>query len=436
MLSPTFPKIYLPHLAHMPLPLMQVARLHHPKSEAIGDIDAAVDKALAQAKRLDDLPENAAIAVAVGSRGIAHIQTVVAAAVSHLKKRSFAPFIVPAMGSHGGATAEGQAAMLGHLGITEASVGAPVRATMETVQYGATMHGIACHFDKNAAEADAVICINRVKSHTSFDRPVESGLTKLVAVGLGKQAGAQNVHQIGPRGYTEVLPALARIAIDSSHIAYGIALVESAEKQLVTIQGVEPEDFEKEDERLLKKAKSLLARLPFEQIDGLIVEKIGKDISGSGMDPAVVGRVGIRTVPDPNKPNVTKIAILGVSDGSEGNAVGLGNADYTTCAVANGIDLEPMYMNSITATGTEGARIPAVLADDLTVLRAMVATCWRSDLDQMRFCQIRSTLHLGHILISPPLARDIEGRDDVEIMSDPKPLDFSDEGTLITRCPD
>ena len=339
MLSPTFPEVHLPHLADTPIPPMLRVRLTHPKGGPIADIAGAVDEALARSKRLADLPSDASVAVAVGSRGIAHIPEVVAAAVHHLKQRGFAPFIVPAMGSHGGATAEGQAGVLAHLGVTEQTVGAPVRATMETVEYGATLHGIPCRFDKNAAEADAVLCINRVKSHTSFDRPVESGLTKLIAVGLGKQVGAQNVHRLGPRGYVEVLPQLARIAIDHSPIAYGIALVENADEQLVVIEGVEPDSFAAADERLLKVAKSLIARLPFEHVDGLIVEWIGKEISGAGMDPAVVGRVGIRSVPDPGKPFVNKLAVLGVTEDSYGNAIGLGNADYTTRKVANHIDL-------------------------------------------------------------------------------------------------
>ena len=435
MFSPVFPKIHLPHLADIPIPPMQVVKLHHATSDAIADLPAAVETALSASSRFADLPKGSKIAVAVGSRGIADIHKVVAATISYLKEQAFDPFIVPAMGSHGGATAEGQASVLAHLGITEESVGAPIRATMETVEYGATLEGIPCCFDNNAAGADAVLCINRVKAHTSFDRPVESGLTKLVAIGLGKQIGAQNIHRVGPRGYTEVLPALARIAIDQSPIAFGLALVENADKQLTTIEGVEPDDFASADERLLKQAKSLMARLPFEHLDGLVVELIGKEISGSGMDPAVVGRVGIRTIPDPEKPAVNKLAVLGVSDDSYGNAVGLGNADYTTAEVANGIDLMPMYMNSITAAGTEGARIPAVLADDLTVLRAMVATCWRNDLDQVRFCQIRSTLHLSKVLVSPALGAELQGRDDVEILSDPAPLDFNEDGKLLTRCP-
>ena len=433
MLSPTFPEIRLPHLASTPIPPMLRVRLTHPKGGPIADIEGAVDEALGKSRRFADLRSGASVAVAVGSRGIAHIPEVVMAAVRHLKQRNFAPFIVPAMGSHGGATAEGQAGVLAHLGVTEGTVGAPIRATMETVEYGATLHGIPCRFDKNAAEADAVLCINRVKSHTSFDRPIESGLTKLIAVGLGKQVGAQNVHRLGPRGYIEVLPELARIAIDNAPIAYGIALVENADKHLVVVEGVEPDGFAAADERLLKLAKSLTARLPFDQMDGLIVEWIGKEISGAGMDPAVVGRVGIRGVPGPKKPFVHKLLVLGVTDDSYGNAVGLGNADYTTRKVANKIDLLPMYMNSITAAGTEATRIPAVLADDITAIRAVVATCWRTDMENARLCQIRSTLHLNEILVSPSLYADLEGRPDVERLSDPAPLEFSDAGELLTR---
>jgi hypothetical protein len=433
MLSPTFPEVRMPHLADVPIPPMLRVGLTHPKGEPVANIGAAVDEALAKSRRFEDLRTGARVAVAVGSRGIAHIPDVVAAAVRHLKERGFAPFIVPAMGSHGGATAEGQAGVLAHLGVTEASVGAPIRATMATVEYGATLHGIPCRFDKNAAEADAVLCINRVKSHTSFDRPIESGLTKLIAVGLGKQVGAQNVHRLGPRGYVEVLPELARIAIEHSPIAYGIALVENGDEQLVVIEGVEPDQFAAADERLLKLAKSMTARLPFDQIDGLIVEWIGKEISGAGMDPAVVGRVGIRGVPGPKKPFVHKLVVLGVTEDSYGNAVGLGNADYTTRKVANNLDLVSMYMNSITAAGTEATRIPAVLADDRTAIQAMVATCWRSDLENARLCQIRSTLHLNEILVSPSLFADVEDDPDAERLSDPAPLQFSAAGELLTR---
>jgi hypothetical protein len=434
-ISPTFPVVRLPHLDAVPLPPVMRVRLHHPEGPPpVGDLGAAVRQALAGRRRLDALPPGASVAVAVGSRGIARIDEVAAHAVAALRERGFAPFVVPAMGSHGGGTAEGQAAVLAKLGVTEARVGAPIRATMETVDYGATPDGIRCKFDRHAAGADAVVPIARVKSHTSFDRPVESGLTKMVAVGLGKQEGARNVHLLGPRGYTEVLPALARIALDHAPIACGIALVESARKQLVVVEGVEPEDFAAADERLLRVAKSLLARLPFEQIDALIVEQLGKEISGAGMDYAVMGRTDIRGIPNPPRPFVHKIAVLGLSEATGGNGVGLGVADFTTLAVANALDLTAIYMNSVTATMVEKARIPVVLPDDATAVRATVATCWRADPENARLCVIRSTLHLGEILVSPGLFGDLAGDARAEVLSDPAPLAFDGDGRLVTRC--
>ena len=433
MLSPSFPEVHLPHLAEVRLPPMLRCRLAHPRGEPVADLEDAVDRALAGSRRLRELPTGAAVAVAVGSRGIAHVDRLARGAVSGLKAMGLEPFVVPAMGSHGGGTAEGQIAVLAKLGVTEASVGAPIRAAMETVEYDATLGGIPCRFDANAAKADAVVLIARVKSHTSFDRPIESGLTKMVAVGLGKAEGARNVHRLGPRGYTEVLPALARIALDHAPIAYGIAVVENAHKDLVAIEGVEPEGFAAADERLLKQAKDLLARLPFARMDGLIVEVMGKEISGTGMDIAITGRADIRGIANTG-PFVHKIAVLGLTEDTAGNAVGLGVADFTTRAVANGVDLRAVYMNAITSTMVEKGRIPVVLPDDLSVIQALVATCWATDLDSIRLCQIRSTLHLGEILVSQALYRDVEGRAEVKRISDPVPLKFAPDGRLLTRC--
>jgi hypothetical protein len=433
MQSPTFPAIHLPHLEQVELPPVMRVRLRHPSAAPVADVEGAVRAAMAKSRRLAELPRGASVAVAVGSRGIAEIPRLARTVVSHLKDMGLEPFIVPAMGSHGGGTAEGQAGVLKKLGVTEASVGAPVRATMETVEYGATLDGIPCRFDANAAKADAVVLIARVKSHTSFDRPVESGLTKMTAVGLGKQAGARNVHRLGPRGYIEVLPALARIALEHSSIAYGIAVVENSAHRLVVIEGAEPEQFLAADERLLKRAKELLARLPFAQIDGLVVERIGKEISGTGMDIAITGRADIRGVANP-KPLIHKLAVLGLTEETAGNAIGLGVADFTTIEVANALDLVAMYMNSITATTAEKARIPIVLPDDRTAIRALVATCWATELERVRLCQIRSSMDLDEILVSPALFEDLEGSDKAEVLSEPAPLSFAPDGRLSTRA--
>jgi hypothetical protein len=433
MSSPIFPSVHLPHLERVELPPLLRARLAHPQAQPVPDVPGQVLAELAKSRRLRELPRGARVAVAIGSRGIAQIPVLARTVVSALQDMGLAPFIVPAMGSHGGGTAEGQMGVLKKLGVSEQSTGAPVLATMDTVEYGATLDGIPCRFDAHAAAADAVVIVARVKSHTSFDRPIESGLTKMVAVGLGKQAGARNVHRLGPRGYIEVLPALARIAIEHSPLAFGIALVENSRHELVTIEGVEPEDFAAADERLLLQARSLLARLPFPEIDGLIVERIGKEISGTGMDSTVTARADIRGVANPPRPFIRKVAVLGLTAETAGNAIGLGVADFTTREVANGCDLVAMYMNAITSTMAEKARIPIVLPSDRDVLRAVVATAWAVDVGSVRLCQIRSTLDLDEVLLTPALLADAAGIAGLEPVSEAEPLRFADDGRLLTR---
>jgi len=305
---------------------------------------------------------------------------------------------------------------------------------MEVVDYGQTKYGISCKFDKIAAESDAIIVVNRVKSHTSFSRIVESGLTKMVAVGLGKDEGARNVHKLGPKGLLEVLPELARIAIQKSPIVYGIALVENANEDICIIEGVEPEDFFYADEKLLKIAKRNLAKLPFQQVDVLIVEEIGKDISGMGMDYAVTGRTDIRGLPNPSEPFIHKIGVLSMTPASHGNGQGIGVADYIPLELTRQLNLYDMYMNSMTASVIEKARIPIVLPDELSVIKACVATCWKLETREVRFCIIHSTLHLDNLLISEPLVKEISMNKNVQILSSAKKLRFSKEGKLLTRC--
>ena len=433
MLSPSFPGVEFPHLDGVPLPDVMRVALSQPTASAIADVPAAVSSALALSKRLSQLERGASVAVAVGSRGIANIDRVSATVIKYLKDLGHRPFVVPAMGSHGGGTAEGQAAVLAHLGVTEGRVGAPVRATMEVVHYGKTDHGIPCAFDRRAAGADAIVLLARVKSHTSFDRPIESGLVKMTAVGLGKAEGARNVHRLGVRGYTEVLPALAKISLSKGPIAFGIAMVENASHELVIVEGVEPADFFSNDERLLRRAKQLLARLPFEQIDLLVVEQIGKDVSGAGMDHAVTGRTEARGLPNLERPFVNKLVVLGLTPAAAGNALGIGAADFTTRNLANAIDLKAMYLNMITATFVEKARIPIVLSSDKAAIQTALATCWRLDPANARYCQIRSTLHLDEVLLSPSLFEDIGTDSGVERRTEPKTLRFDNEGNLLDR---
>ena len=429
---PVFPAIRLPQFADEPLPEVVTAKLHHPVTPPLNDVATATRAALDKSRRFAALKSGARVAITCGSRGIQSKPAVVASAVAWLKGKGFAPFIVPAMGSHGGARADSQTALLAELGYTPDSMGCDIESSMEAVQIGATSQGIPVWFDKNASEADAILVINRIKAHTSFDREIESGLTKMVAIGLGKAEGSRLIHRLGAVGYLDVLPEWAAIAIEAAPIAYAIGIVENAEKLAAIIEGAEPQDIMATDARLLPVAKSNTPKLPFEQIDVLVVERMGKNISGTGMDTGVVGRSDIRGRPSHDNPLIHKLAVLGLTPEAHGNGLGLGLADFMTQEAANSLDLYAMYMNSCTSTFTERVRLPVVLADEKEVIQAAAATCWRLDGGDARLCIIRSTLHLDHILISPALAEELG--DKGEVLDSPKPLQFDDAGRLLTRC--
>jgi hypothetical protein len=432
---PIFPDVYLPHLREVTLPKVLPVSLEHFKSPPLAEPLEVLRRELESARRLSALAPGSRVGVAVGSRGIAALPEVVAGVVAWLKEKGHEPVLIPAMGSHGGAHAETQAQILRDLGMSEEEMGAPILSSMEVVLLGTTHQGVSCYFSRDALEMDAVVVVNRVKSHTSFDRPIESGLTKMVAVGLGKAQGARFVHRLGPVGLRDVLPELARISIAKAPIAFGVAVVENADKELIHLEGVEPEAFGSADERLLVVAKQNLARLPFEQIDVLVVERFGKDISGMGMDYAVVGRTDIRGLPNPGKPFIHKIVALEVTEASHGNAQGIGIADYIPKRVVESLDLVDLYTNAITAAVIEKSRIPPVLPDDREAIRAAVATAWRLTEEDVRLCIISSTLHLKTILVSEALARDLDSIEGAQVVGEAREIEFSEDGTLATRCP-
>lgn len=426
--APVFPVVRLPHLDNVQIPEFTPVTLRQADMAGLDDTGAAVRAALEDAAHLFTPRPGAEIAVAVGSRGVAEIDIIARAAVDWLKAKGFRPFIVPGMGSHGGGTAEGQTAVLAALGVTEDSMGCPVRSSMETVQYGTIDGGIGCHFDANAAGADGVLVINRVKAHTSFPRPIESGLTKMLAVGLGKAQGAGQVHVTGPRGLAEVLPRLAERIIERAPLLAGIAVVENARHRIAHVEVAAPKDFYTTDARLLVLAKSAMARLPFAQLDGLIIEEVGKDISGAGIDPAISGRTDIRGVDNPAEPFIHKVAALRLSARTGGNGIGVGMADFLPLETANRLDLLAMYMNAVTATILEKAFIPIVLPDEATVIRALVATAWASG--PARLCLIRSSADLARIAVTSPLLEELRSRDLVTAVGDPAPLAFDGVGRL------
>ena len=434
MPSVAFPPMEFGFLDQVALPPVRRVTLATKGGESIADVAGTVRAAVLASARLKALPRGSEIAIALGSRGITKIPVIGRAIVDAVRGMGLSPFIVPAMGSHGGGNAAGQVDVLKKLGLTEEALGAPIRATMDVVDLGATPAGARCKFDANAAGAAGIIVVNRVKSHTTFDREIESGLVKMVAVGLGKAEGARSVHRTGPTAFLDVLPALAEVALKAAPIALGIALVENAGKELVAIEGVAPEDFFESDKRLLKLAKSFIARLPFGRMDALVVEQIGKDISGAGMDYAVMGRADLRSIPNPPEPFAARVTVLGLSEATGGNGLGIGLADFTTIDVVEKIDLQQIYMNSLTSTLVEKSRIPIVLRNDLDALRATVSTSWSSDDLSTRLCFIRSTLHLEEILISEALLSDVEASGRASAIGEPFDLRFSPEGRLLSRA--
>ena len=428
--SPVFPVLRFDHVARQTMPVFHPVQVRQPEQAPIGDLDAALTTAMRVSDNLRSLPKGARIAVAVGSRGIARLPGIVAHVIAAIRDMGHEPFIVPAMGSHGGGTAEGQKAMLEKLGISEESVGAPIRSSMETVNLGEVETNVDCHLDRNAAEADGIVIIARVKQHTTFDAEIESGLCKMVSVGLGKDMGARNVHLYGRRGLAELMPRIAAVSVQKARFLLGVAVVETATKDIALVEGVLPEDFAEADKRLLRKANEFMPRLPFEQLDLLVVKEIGKDISGTGMDNKVVGRVGFRGDPE-RLPRINCTVALAMTPASRGNGIGVGNAEIITRELANGLDLKAMYYNALTSACVLRALIPPVMETDEDAIKAGLAICWQPATKLVRACVIKSTAALNTMLVTPPLLRELQEKDLCREQPEIA-LEFNPLGKLVT----
>lgn len=341
------------------------------------------------------------VAVAVGSRGIARVAEMVEATVRVLNEAGAQPFVVPAMGSHGGATPDGQRAVLADLGITERI--APIRASMGTVALGRA-GDVEVNVSQDAAAADHVLLINRVKSHTSFTGRIESGLAKMAVIGLGKQRGAEELHRLGPLHLERRILVAYSLLRTRLPLLGGLAATESTDKQLLALDFLGPDEIGSDREaELLGAARQHEARLPFQDIDVLVVDRMGKEISGTGMDTNVVGRRMVRGSPEPPGPQVTNIVVLEVSPGSEGNAVGLGLADFVPVTVLDRVDLVATYANALTAglQGVQRAQIPIALASERDAVTAALMTAGVADTADARVVRIRHTLALDEFLVTP-----------------------------------
>lgn len=371
------------------------------------------------------------VALAVGSRGIDRIDQVVTAVVAELKKLGAEPFVIPSMGSHGGATPEGQTDVLAQLGVTEESAGAPIRSSMETVCLGEVEDGVPVYFDRIAAtEADVVIPINRVKPHTDFHGPVESGLMKMIAIGLGKQKGADTFHSRGFDRFHTLIPAVAEFSIKHINIPFGIALVESGRSRLAKIEVVPSTDVYEREKVLVQQAREWLPRLPGQALDVLVIDKIGKDISGIGADTNVVNRYYDGKLPF--EPTIQRIVIRDLTDDTEGNASGLGLGDVTLRRAVDRMDPLKTYMNCITAKTPEGARIPLTAENDRQALFIAIACCLQVTPETARIARIEDTKHLESLWVSEPWwEAELKALDHLSAAGEPQEIAFTPDGMFV-----
>jgi hypothetical protein len=375
--------------------------------------------------------EGRRVAITAGSRGIANIGIVMKTLVDELRKKGALPFVVPAMGSHGGGTAEGQKLVLEHYGVTEETIGAPVISSMEAVKIGYA-DGIPIYSDKSAFSADHIVVVNRVKAHSDFKASYESGICKMMIIGLGKRLGAQAAHSAGSGTFGGFLPKAAEIFIGTGKIMGAIALVENASEETAIIEAMKPEAIISKERKLLIKAKELQGRLLMESIDILIMDEIGKNISGAGMDPNVTGRPPTGA-PGFEAPRIGQIIVRGLTECSDGNAIGVGMADVITLDMARNVELSPTYINALTAGVPAAAKIPMTANNDMDAVAFAMINLGRASFSDIKIVRIKNTLELEKIEVSSNYAHELKTRpDQFEIVSSAKPMRFSDDGYLMS----
>ena len=376
-----------------------------------------------------DVPDGGEVAVGVGSRGIANLPTVVAGVVRRLDELGYDPFVFPAMGSHGGATAEGQRKMLASLGVTEESVGCPVRSSMDVVEVGRTdERDVPVVAAADAVAADAILPVNRVKPHTDFDGTVESGLSKMLVIGMGKQRGAKTAHEWAVDwSFRNMIPEITERLLAELPVVGGVAVVEDQRDDTAIVEGVPPEGFLDREADLLETAYEVMPKLPFDDLDALVVDRQGKDVSGQGMDTNVIGRRPFAiNEPEPDDPSIKRIYTRGLTETTHGNAMGMGSADFVHADVAADLDSSTTLINAITASTTRGVRLPPVVETDRAGLVASLSTLGVVGPDDARVLRVTDTMRLDRCYASTALVEKARERSDLRVVADPEPVAFND----------
>ena len=393
-------------------------------SPKIQDISESVKTELAKEVIRAKIKVGQNIAVGCGSRGIANIAIIVKAVVDELTNLGAKPFIFPCMGSHGAATAEGQKEVLNGYGISEATMGVPINATMDTTIVGNLDDGTPVHMDANAARADGIVVINRIKPHTAFRGKTESGLTKMLAIGIGKITGAATYHQHGMDTFPTLLPKVRDANISARNVLFGVGIVENAYDETAIIEAIAAEEIGSREPDLQALAKTNMPKLHFSEIDVLIIDEMGKNISGAGYDPNITGR-NRRSIDWEHELHIKKIVVLSLTPESHGNATGIGGADVTTMRLYKSMDVGATYANVITSMNLDGAALPIIMNNDKDAIALAIKTVVRTSPDACRVVRIKNTLSLGEISISANMVAEVKQKPNIfEIISSPKPFDF------------
>ena len=402
------------------------------EAPTVEDIPAAVR---AEVQRLNLDPKvnpGETVAISVGSRGIANIALIIKSLVAELKALGLEPFLVPAMGSHGGGIAEAQQEIIEGYGVTEEYTGAPIKSSMDVVQIGETEDGVPVYFDKYAFEGDHVAVVGRIKPHTDFVGEIESGLHKMMLIGLGKHKGAALYHQaIVHYSFDRIIRSVGQTVIDKCGVLLGLGLVENQYDKTALIKGVGADEFVEREKELLVLAKKWMPRLPFDQVDLLIVDEIGKNISGAGMDTNVVGRkFHDNHAAEKEYPKVTRILVRGLTEETHGNASGIGTAEYAHKRAIEEMDREITYINCMTGNHPSGAHIPLYFDTDQVCIQKALETVGLVESENAKVLRIHNTLELGELLVSEAYRAEIEQRDDLEIFGEAEDMPFDKNGDL------
>jgi len=403
----------------------------------IEDIAREVKREIESVLSKHSLPLGARIAITAGSRGIYQIIDILSTIVQVLKEHGYNPFLFSAMGSHGGGTAEGQLDILHHLGITEQTMGCPVIASSDVIQIGITDQGIKdlpVYIAKEAYESDGILVVNRIKPHTSFRGEYESGLLKMMAVGMGRREGAEMVHRLGADQLAYSIPSIAKKIMENSPVLGGLGIVENGLEQTAFIKGMDVNEILTVEKELLVQAKAFMPNLPIKKIDVAIIREMGKNFSGTGIDTNVIGRMRIEGIPEPEHIAIQYLAVLDLTEESQGNATGIGLADFTTEKLVKKMDKQKTYLNCLTSGFVTRAAIPMTFPNDETLFSGIGQVFKQEDLSQLRMVIMQNTLHIDQFWVSEAIYQELKGNPDVELLKEPIEIQFDSNHQLVIKA--